>query len=697
MKGLIRPAFVSAVLASLSSISLAVDYGRTQGSFDISRSGAATYALPIWTPPGPNGVQPDLGLTYTSQGPNGVAGVGWNLSAVTSIERCPRSIGRDGVDSGILLTNSDRYCIGGNRMRLVSGTYGAAGSVYYTEIADYSRITAYGTQGNGPQYFLVEAKSGLKYEFGNTSSSQVILGNTVLRWMINKVYDRNGNNYVVSYNNTSGFAIPDVISWTPTSLGSGTYRYEAKFNYITSRSDSDSYFGNVASFAISNRYRLESVQIKSAGVVKRKYRLTYNTSMSTQRSRLVSAKECADDAETNCLLPLTFSYQTGYAGLTAGTGTPPAGSSNNIIKGRYDFNGDGKHDIAYWNTSTWYVALSTGSGFAGPYNTGITAASPIVDNFLPNGRAAFVASVSGTLWAHRWDDASSSFVAYNTGISSAAPTTSLDHNGDGLADLIFFTSGSTSIQVRTNTSTGSGNPSFWNAISTAQLSGNKIYGAVGAYAGYGLRRADVDGDGRQDLGAVIVSTGPGGGATSSTMLLGSAGGFTLPPESTWSWGGSPFAPILNFNGDGCSDRVSGGLLIAACSGTAATTLTLPGTPIALFDWNGDGKTDVLVNNGGTFGVYLSTGVGFSSLIPTSIGSSGVFFDLDLDGDGLDDLIKVNGTSAISYWTHTTSGSGPGLRHQCPRSAHERDGWLWSEQYAELCFHRVEQLHQRCDD
>ena len=277
-----------------------------RASFNVSPSGAATYSIPIWTPPGPNGVTPSLSLSYSSQGGNGLAGVGWNLAAVSSIERCNRTKHQDGNGGAIELTSSDRFCMGGNRLRLASGTYGAAGSVYHTEIADYSRITAYGTAGNGPQYFIVEAKNGLKYEYGNTASSRVLLGGTALRWMLNKVYDRNGNNYVVSYNNGTGFAVPDVISWTPTFLGSSSYRYEAKFNYSTSRVDEDSYIGKIAGFNVINRYRLENIQIKSVGTVVRKYRLTYDTSSATSRSRLTSAKECADDAESNCFLPLTF-------------------------------------------------------------------------------------------------------------------------------------------------------------------------------------------------------------------------------------------------------------------------------------------------------------------------------------------------------------------------------------------------------
>jgi hypothetical protein len=191
---------VSAAVMFAAAQTFAVDFGRTQGSFSVSPTGAATYTIPIWTPPGTNGVTPSLSLSYSSQGGNGLAGVGWSLAAVSSIERCNRTKHQDGNGGAIELTANDRYCFGGNRLRLASGTYGAASSVYHTEIADYSRITASTVlMGDGPQSFTVEAKSGLKFEYGNTTDSRVVLGGTVLRWMLNKVSDRNGNNYVVSY------------------------------------------------------------------------------------------------------------------------------------------------------------------------------------------------------------------------------------------------------------------------------------------------------------------------------------------------------------------------------------------------------------------------------------------------------------------------------------------------------------------
>ena len=125
MVGFTRAALASACLLVSCTSVLAADYGKTAGSFDVSPSGAATYTIPIWTPPGPNGLTPTISLNYSSQADNGLAGVGWNLSAAARISRCERTRHQDGNAGGIELSNNDRFCIGGNRMRLISGTYGA--------------------------------------------------------------------------------------------------------------------------------------------------------------------------------------------------------------------------------------------------------------------------------------------------------------------------------------------------------------------------------------------------------------------------------------------------------------------------------------------------------------------------------------------------------------------------------------------
>jgi len=657
MSAILRRALGAVVVILMCSAGLASDYGRTAGSFNVSATGAATYTIPIWTPPGPNGLQPSISLNYNSQSGNGVAGVGWDLSAASSIEVCGRTKHQDGYGAPIALTNMDRLCIGGNRLRLASGSYFGGGSVYYTELADFSRITSLGSGCCWLTGFRVQAKNGLTYEYGTDANTRVSLGAMTIRWMLNKVSDRSGNTYIISYNISNGFAVPNVISWTPVNWGSTTYKYEAKFNYITTRTDLDSFLGKLATYDVANRFRLENIQIKSSGTVVRKYKLSYETAGVTSRSRLSSAKECADDAETNCFLPITFDYRDGHLGVSAGTGSIP--SVNTVSTLRIDFNGDGKNDLLHWNGSSYVVALGTNGGFGSLINTGATT-SALIDHFLPNGRDALASIVGGTIWIYRWDDATQGFVSYNTGVSSGALYNSADFNGDGLADLVYFYSNSNYVGVRANTSSGSGNPSFAASVyNTAQLTGNRIYGWIKVSSGLGKRRSDFNGDGSQDISALIVTTGMGGGQNYATVLTGSSIGFDVPASTSWVAGNPPYGPSIDFNGDRCTDRQIGmGVQIAACNGLAGTGVTVPATPLQYMDWDGDGKTDILVDNGGVFGVYRSTGLGFASLISTTISSSGNFAVLDIDGDGLDDLVKNNGTSPISYWTHTPGGSPP---------------------------------------
>ncbi|MNJ01699.1 hypothetical protein D3C73_1614100 [compost metagenome] len=56
--------------------------------------------MPIAVPPGINGVVPQISLAYNSQGGNGLAGYGWNISGVSAISRIPTTKFHDGTIDG---------------------------------------------------------------------------------------------------------------------------------------------------------------------------------------------------------------------------------------------------------------------------------------------------------------------------------------------------------------------------------------------------------------------------------------------------------------------------------------------------------------------------------------------------------------------------------------------------------------------
>jgi len=75
--------------------------GRTAGQFNVSPTGAATYAIPIWAPPGPRGIQPALSLIYNSQSGAGTLGVGWSLAGLGSIGRCSKTYAQDTTPAAV--------------------------------------------------------------------------------------------------------------------------------------------------------------------------------------------------------------------------------------------------------------------------------------------------------------------------------------------------------------------------------------------------------------------------------------------------------------------------------------------------------------------------------------------------------------------------------------------------------------------
>lgn len=666
--------------------------GRTIGTFAVSPTGAATYSIPIWAPPGPQGIQPHIALTYNSQQGNGIVGVGWGISGLSAIYRCNLTLAQDAAPAPVSLATSDGYCMDGQRLRLTGGTYGTAGSTYQTEVANFVNVTAYGSAGNGPSYWIAQDRNGRTYTYGNGGNSQVLANgtSTAISWQLNEVSDPAGNTMTISYSTTNTIAsvVPSTISWTPSSHGSSSYNYAMTFGYGTNVPQS-SYYGSVAGTSVQNTNLLSSITVAYTGTTVKEYFLSYTTSPTTGRDELNSVKECSDSAGSNCLLPTTITYQSGTAGVST-----TATSAPNTTALRYDFNGDGYPDALYVSNGHTYIAFGSASGFGTPIDvtSSLSLTNPsMLGDLLGTGTDGVLVVNGGTWYYYTWNG--STFVGTSTGLaydSTAYAYMLADVNGDGLPDLVteYQTAGSGTVAVhiytRLNTSSGS-TPSFASSavdaydntsllqVSAAVASGAENVGTSFQVLG-NLRSFNFDGSGRAGLAYLSIvknslNCRPCTYTFKTYELL--SNGSTFTPSLISSISAAAFSPVgfLNFNSDACTDyAVGNALYIAGCNGSTPSTISLGSYGvITAMDWDGDGRTDLLVANGGTIGVYLSTGNGVSSLTSTSIpySSQNQYFTLSPAGDGLDALgvwVGANGTgsTSVQYYAHNGAGQPPDL-------------------------------------
>jgi RHS repeat-associated protein len=574
-----------------------------------------------------------------------------------------------------VLVTSDGYCINGNRLRVTSAadTYGLAGSTYQTEIADFSQITAYGTEGNGPSYFIVQARNGLTYYYGDSASSMIVAAgsspSTALTWLLNKVVDRNGNSYVITYTTLSGAvigtAVPSTISWGPTTAGGSTYNYTMQFNY-SSNVPQSSVNKYVAGTQVYNPKLISSIEILyGSSTVVKDYFLSYSGSPTTAREELTQIQECPNTTQSssNCLAPTTITYGGPTKGVSSTAETALSSGAKSGLTARYDLNGDGIPDLVYSNGTTWYVSFGSQTGYGTPVSTGIAASATVLPGNLNGGTQDGLLATNGSTWYYyTWNGAA--FAGTSTGLafdSSALQYQLADVNGDGLPDLVsLYLNMSTyaySVDTRLNTTSGT-SVSFSSTLTTAYSSSIATYGSVWLQppdSQFGkLRRYDFNGDGRDDVVLATQTTNPKSGVLSTSVyeLLSTGSAFVVGGAVGFNANIVNFPFFVNWNDDACTDYVfNNTLYISGCNGSIPTTVPISGTVLAGIDWDGDGRTDLLVQNGSDLGVYLSTASSTLTLTTTTIpySASCQYLAMNASGTGMDDLGCWG--ASITYYPH----------------------------------------------
>jgi hypothetical protein len=322
-----------------------------KGSLSVGGDGTASYSLPIDIPKGTAGMEPKISLGYSSGAGNGIAGLGWSLGGLQTITRGASSAAKDGAydpmdfDVDALEGTKDRFFLNGERLVCITGKYGAAGSVYRTEIDSFARITAVGA---GPASWKVETKAGLIMYLGETADSRTSVAQGTLSWGVNRVLDTLGNYYDVTYARDAATADYDFVNHRVSSIrytGNATHNLSPycslQFTYEERPDVSGSYTTHAG---YRSTKRLTKIRVLTGNYVNHSYRLGYETSYQSGRSLLKSIAKHAEDNDTLGIPATTFNYD-GLKELNS-NGTPtqlwrdPGNTSVPVYGGGLDATGE---------------------------------------------------------------------------------------------------------------------------------------------------------------------------------------------------------------------------------------------------------------------------------------------------------------------------------------------------------------------
>ena len=339
--------------------------GSTNGNYRVNSKGAATYNIPIFTPPGTHGMQPDISVAYNSQGGNGLMGIGWSLSGLSAITRINKPYYVDEDINGINLDGNDSYALDGNRLVLTYDNPGGFdGDEYLPEVETLSEITSNGTSGTGPAWFDVRFKNGTIIEYGNGPNSGIKANDsTTLVWNITKITDPFGNycEYIYKRDNSTNQRYLKKINYTGNSNTSLEPYNELNFVYERKSDANEIYFPGLT---VTQKLILKKIESISEGVILRTYKFDYTNML---YPHLVELTEYGlNNVQLNSTIFKWGNKSSTYRDVNIYEDLDP--DDNILYTG--DFNGDGKADvitvpkIGYTTSDYWKLFLGTESGYA---------------------------------------------------------------------------------------------------------------------------------------------------------------------------------------------------------------------------------------------------------------------------------------------------------------------------------------------
>lgn len=602
------------------------------GQFRVDENGSATYFLPLKLPSAPGNVKPEVSINYSSGAGNGIMGVGWNIGGLSRVYRCRQTQESFQENVPISLTTNDRFCLDGQPLVLVSGSYGAVNSQYVTEIYLGIRVTARGGSSGNPSYFEVEKEDGSVWTYGASASANLLSStNKTISWGLTQIKDNVSNaiDYTYAKGGGTGYGTNEILI---DEISYGGNRI--KFNYNEDGNRGDTYTRYVHGSKVESKAILTSIVVWNHNYIPLlSYHFDYQRQTyqsSSDNSQLVEIRQC-DGSITNgvCTQPDTFTYSApGYSIDTYSYG-PDLTNVNLLTSFPLDYDGDGYSD--------WIYAYKSGS-------------NGYVIKVLRNlsGQSAYTA----------FTETKSISVTYTGITGDNFRLIPMDHDEDGIVDLL----GPRTVSGQTT----------WTAfeyngqISTTSVPYNKDAAIT-----------DANGDGRPDIvSGKTLYINNNLGFSANTIGYGDLVNHLSSTGSSLNNIQTENSTSVDFNGDGSAEfyikatafepyPINGPkdyyfLASIEKSGSSYQFKWLKTTEqhdkAVYADINGDGLTDYIRHINNEWQYALSTGVGMTAFqdIPIyEIDDADTIDFFDSDGDGNLELGFLD-KSASKYSTYKYS-------------------------------------------
>src|SRR3989338_5223363 len=420
--------------------------------------GAATYSYGLEVPPGTNGLQPSLSLSYNSQGMRSrpsFLGAGWSLTQNYIMRDANFTPYNTTDDEFVLLLNGQSFTL----------VYVPEDGFYHTETETFARVqNLSGAANTLGQYWLVTLKDGTQLRFGYNSESE-LMSNTgkgyALKWSLDQVEDTHSNKIFYSYREDpfigdNGYAYLWSITYNNDQKRTITLEYEPNTRRDRRRVYEQ---GNL----LEEARRLTDIGMFFNSSLVRRYHFDYSYLNSERSLSSITGISYFGKDNSSVLHTNSFAYNAAFSSYANSTtfNTSQTFQTSDTDEGMRlaDVNQDGYIDLiqaknggnhktwlnnkTYWAEVAYFVppddfVLSTGRDAGGRLEDVNFDGFPDFVKGYEGSRQAWLNAnattwVSSTIWAPPVNFVSSS---QDTGAQFA------DINGDGRVDIVVAKAGS---------------------------------------------------------------------------------------------------------------------------------------------------------------------------------------------------------------------------------------------------------------